>query len=72
MKTYPIFLSAILLVGCSSAGGPVNLRGDAWQVTAVDNTAFVAVDFGYGSAQPCRRNCQRKGRTYPARAGEAL
>jgi len=50
MKTYPIFLSAILLVGCSSAGGPVNLRGDAWQVTAVDNTAFEAARVGLAQA----------------------
>jgi len=50
LKSHPILLSAVLLVGCVSAGGPVHLRGDAWQVTAVDNTAFEAARVGLAQA----------------------
>ncbi len=41
---------AALLLGCASAGGPVNLRGDAWQVTAIDNTPMEAARVGLAQA----------------------
>ena len=50
MKSCAIVVSVTLLLGCSTGGDLVNLRGDAWQVTAVDNTAFEAARVGLAQA----------------------
>ena len=50
MKSCVIVVSAMLLLGCSTGRDLVNLRGDAWQITAVDNTAFEAGRVGLAQA----------------------
>ncbi len=51
---------AAVLLGCVSAGGPVNLRGDAWQVTAIDYTAFGAARVGLAQANDF---CAKRGQS---------
>jgi hypothetical protein len=50
LKTHPILLSAIILLGCATGEDIVRIGDNAWRLTAIDNTQFEAARIGTNQA----------------------
>jgi hypothetical protein len=50
LKTLPVLLFAIVLLGCATGGDIVRIGDNAWRLTAIDNTQFEAARVGTNKA----------------------